>query len=662
MKSKISFFKGGFILSDLKRFWWISALYAIALLFLLPLNHFMQRSNKIYLINPELLKERIMKDLCFVNSPNQLLLLVFPVIIGVVVFRYIQKGRSASFYHSLPVTRASLFLNSILSCSILFITPLFVTVSAMFMLNSFSFLSGYYSAHLLINWFFNSLLFGILFLAMTVFVGMFTGNSIAQLVFVYILNVLPVFFSEFIRIHLCQLLYGFDNFSELTFYNFMPMVMLFNSSYNKYTAATKIFFIILTVLLFIGALAVFKFRKPETAGDIITFKPLNPVFIYGVTFCGTLLGGAYFGVIQGTFISFPFQVFGYFASALLSYAVVQMISNKTFRILHTWKGYAGYAAVLCALLLFIRLDVTGYVNYVPEASEVEDAYLGNNINYWLERDKPYFNIKNYYSSDTAVYKDTKNLENLTKLQKLILENRSTEGYSNYLAYKLKNGKTIIRKYTLDTDLYASALGPIYESQEYMGSRFPILQQEAADLKYIEIADNRIRRNPVVVSGKTQLDSFKDAVRKDISHLEYNELVNLPQRVLYIDIIDNEDRAFSYEIRSSFTNTMDWLKKEGLFEKVVIKPEDVAFVILTNVRHETYYGSDKTSAENTKNIKITDKNLIRELLNFSFDIDVNKHADYVAVFSKNGDENPYNISLSFNKKVSASLQKYIDQLK
>lgn len=662
MKSKISFFKGSFILSDLKRFWWVSILYAIVLLFLLPLNHFMQKFNKIYPINPGLLKERIRMDLCFVNSSNQLLLLVFPVIIGVLVFNYIQKNRSASFYHSLPVTRASLFLNSILSCTILFVTPLFVTVSAMFMLNSFSFLSGYYSVHLLISWFLNSLLFGMLFIAMTVFVGMFTGNPIAQLVFVYILNVLPVFFSEFIRIHLCQLLYGFDNFSELTFYNFMPMVMLFNNRYDKYTIATVIFFIILAVLLFIGALEAFKSRRPETAGDIITFKPLKPVFIYGVTFCGTLLGGAYFGVIQGTFISFPFQVFGYFASALLSYSVVQMITNKTFKILHTWKWYVGYAAVLCALLLFIRLDVTGYVNNIPEAADVEEAYLGNNINFWLERDKPYFDIKNYYTSDTTVYKDIKNLENLTRLQKLILENRSTEGYSGYLAYKLKNGKTIIRKYILDTDLYASALGPIYESQEYMGSRFPILHQEAADLKYIEIADNRIRRNPVVVSDKIQLDSFKDAVRKDISHLEYNELVHNPQRVLYIDIIDNEDRAISYEIRSSFTNTMDWLKKEGLFEKVVIKPEEVAFVTLTNVRHETYYGSDKTPAENTKNIKITDKNLIRELLNFSFDMDVNKHADYVAVFSKNGDENPYNISLSFKKKVSAGLQKYIDMLK
>ena len=655
MKSKTSFFKGGLLLSDLKRFWWISALYAIVLLFALPLKHFMQKYNKIYPIG-QVLEIKIRKDLCFDStSLAQLLLLVFPVIIGVLVFRYIQKGRSASFYHSLPVTRASLFLNSILSCLILFAAPLFVTVSAMFILKGLSLLSGYYSVYLLLNWFLNSLLFGMMFIAMTVFVGMFTGNSIAQLAFVYILNVLPVFFSEVIRIHLCQLLYGFDNYSELTFYNFMPMVMLFKNRYDIYTAATKILFITLTIVLFAGALSAFKSRKPEAAGDIITFKPLKPVFVYGVTFCGTLLGGAYFGVIQGTFISFPFQVFGYFASALLSYAAVQMIINKTFKILDTWKGYAGYALVLCALLLCIRLDITGYVSNVPEPADVEEAYLGSNINFWLERDKPYFSIENYYNSDTTVYKDAKNLESITRLQKLILENKSAEGFSNYLAYKLKNGNTIIRRYTLDTGLYASALGPIYESKEYREGRFPILYQEPADLKYIQIADSRIRRNPVVVSDKTQLESFKEAIRKDIYKLDYNELISTNQRVIFIDIMDNEDRVISYDIRSSFTNTINWLKLEGLFDEVAIKPEEVGFVTLKNILNDGIYSSDKP-------IEITDKNLIRELLDFSFDADVNKNADYVAVFSKSKDEELYSISLSFNKKVSAGLQKYIDRLK
>lgn len=653
MKSKTSFFKGGLLLSDLKRFWWISALYTIVLLFTLPLNHFMQKYNKIYPIG-QVLGIKIRKDLGFVStSLAQLLLLIFPVIIGVLVFRYIQKCRSASFYHSLPVTRASLFFNSILSCLILFAAPLFITASVMFFANTFSSLSGYYTVHLLINWFLNSLLLGMMFIVMTVFVGMFTGNSIAQLAFVYILNVLPVFFSEVIRIHLCQLLYGFDNYSELTFYNFMPMVMLFKNRYDIYTATTIIFFIILTILLFIGALAAFKFRKPETSGDIITFKPLKPFFVFGVTFCGTLLGGAYFGVIQGTFISLPFQVFGYFASALLSYAAVQMITNKTFKILDTWKGYVGYAVVLCALLLCIRLDITGYVNNVPEPADVEEAYLGSNINFWLERD--YVNIKNFYTNDTTVYRDIKNLENITRLHKLILENRSTEGYSSYLAYKFKNGKTIVRRYTLDTSLYASALGPIFESKEYLEGRFPILYQEPADLKYIEIADNRIRRNPVVVSGKNQLESFKEALRRDINKLGYNELISKSQRVLYIDIMDNEDRVISYDIRSSFTNTISWLKKEGLFEKVVIKPEEVDFVTLKNIIYDGIYSSDKP-------IEITDKNLIQELLNFSFDADVNKNADYVAVFSKSKAEELYSISLSFNKKVSAGLQKYIDRLK
>lgn len=108
------------------------------------------------------------------------------------------------------------------------------------------------------------------------------------------------------------------------------------------------------------------------------------------------------------------------------------------------------------------------------------------------------------------------------------------------------------------------LAPYMKVKKYLGGRFPILYQEPADLKYIEISDNRIRRNPVVVSDKTQLESFKDALRRDINKLGYNELISQSQRVLYIDIMDNEDRVISYDIRSSFTNTINWLKSCTVF--------------------------------------------------------------------------------------------------
>jgi len=663
MKLKTSLFKKGLIISDLKRYWWVSAIYTLALLFILPLNHYVQKFN-ISDGNLEWLKESITKDFTFENGSSQICLLVVPIIIGALVFRYIQKSNSASLYHSLPLTRTALYLNSVISALILFVIPLICTTLIMFLLNWFSYLSVYYSTSLILMWLLRTLLIGVMFISMTIFVGMFTGSSIAQLAFVYILNILPVFLVEFVRMHLTELLFGFDTYSNVNFYDKMPMVMIFDSRSESLTTSLVIVYIVITIALFIGGLYSFKLRRPETAGDIITFRPIRPVFIYGVTVCATLLGGAYFITIGNS--SFAFIIFGYFVSSLISYVTVQMITNKTFKVLHTYKGYIGFALVLVVLALGIKFDVFGYVNKIPNPSEVEETYIGYNLNWWEHKDDQDFDINKYGhiesdgNENTSVYKDPQNIENVTKLHKLILDNRSKNGNSEYVAYKLKNGKRIIRRYSIDTDLYASALGPIYESPEYKEDRYPILHQKVEDLKYIEISDSRTGKNPFILSDKKQLESFKLAITKDIDKLSYQELVANNQRALFINIIDTKDRHISYKLRTSFTNTIDWLKSASIYDQIILKPEYVASVTLENY---SYPNNGKSIQTDSKRVEITDKEIIKELIYLSLDADyTGKSVYYFVSFTNSTNSQMYNFQMSSDDKVSSELQKYVDKIK
>ncbi|MHB8064878.1 MAG: DUF6449 domain-containing protein [Ruminiclostridium sp.] len=652
MKLKTSLFKKGLIISDLKRFWWISALYTLVLFFAVPFYHYVQKLNTSN-DSVEWVKKLIANDLSFKGGINQAFLLIVPVVIGALVFRYIQKSRSASLYHSLPLTRAVLYFNSVLSALILFVAPLLCTTLIMLLLNWFSSLSAFYSSMLIFTWLLYSLLFGIMFIAMSVFVGMFTGSSIAQLAFVYILNLLPMFLVEFVRMSLREILFGFDTYSNVSFYDKMPVTMVFRIGSIDSPTTVIIVYIAVTIALFIGGLFAFKLRKPETAGDIITFRPIRPVFIYGVTICATLLGGAYFILSTGR-SSFTFIIFGYVISSLISYVIVQMITNKSFKILHTYKGYIGFALVLVVLALGIKFDVIGYVNKVPAPSEVEETYVGQSLYWWENKDNPDFDLKDYDNYNANLYKDTKNIENITKLHKLILDKRSTGGNSQYVAYKLKNGKHIIRRYPIDTDLYTSVLSPIYQSKEYKEGRFPILYQAVNDLKYIDINDERAQKNPFVVSDKAKLEGFKAAITKDIENLSYQDLVSNSrgfQKLLYIDIIDTKERTINYALRSSYTNTLDWLKKEGIYEQIVLQSEDVDSVMLRNY--------DKSES---KEVEITDKVIIKEILDLSLDADYNDRTMYLSIgFTKSRNSRQFDFPIVYDK-VSPGLKSYLDQIK
>jgi len=666
MKLKTSLFKKGLIISDLKRFWWVSALYTLALLFILPLNHYVQKFNSSASENLTWLKESISRDLLFQNASSQVFLLVVPIVIGALVFMYIQKSRSASLYHSLPLTRAALYFNSVISALILFVVPLLFNTLIMFLLNWFSSLSTFYSSSHIFTWLLYSLLFGIMFIAMTIFVGMFTGSSIAQLAFVYILNFLPIFLVQFVRMHLTELLYGFDTYSNVDFFDKMPMIiLLFSSRYNhQITPTLVIIYITVTIALFIGGLYAFKLRKPETAGDIITFKPIRPIFIYGVTICATLLGGAYLMSI-GNKSSFAFIIFGYFISSLISYVIVQMITNKSFKVLHTYKGYICFALVLVVLAIGIKFDAIGYVNKIPAPSDVAETYIGYNLTWWENKDNPDFDIYKYNNNnyDTTVYKDPQNIENITKLHKFILDNRSKNGSTQYIAYKMKNGKNLIRKYIIDTDMYASVLGPIYETKEYKEGRYPILYQDVNDLKYIQINDNRLQKNPFIVSDKVQLKHFKTAIMKDISTFTYQDLIKNSNTALNVSIFDTKDGTIQYNIGTNFSNTIGWLKQEGIYDQIVIKPDYVNSVTLqaSNNKSDSSY-SEATSVQ-PKSVEITDSTIIQELLDLSFDVYYrNKTINYDITFTNKGNSRFYGFSMSFDDKVSPALLSYVDKIK
>ncbi|EGD45992.1 hypothetical protein Cpap_0597, partial [Ruminiclostridium papyrosolvens DSM 2782] len=92
--------------------------------------------------------------------------------------------------------------------------------------------------------------------------------------------------------------------------------------------------------------------------------------------------------------------------------------------------------------------------------------------------------------------------------------------------------------------------------------FPILHQEADDIKYIQVHDYSNKKQPTVISDKEKLKNFITEMRKDINGFNYEQLATSAEDKLWIDINDNNDRIVSYGVNSNYTNTLNWFNSNN----------------------------------------------------------------------------------------------------
>ncbi len=657
MKSITSLFKKGIIISDLKRFWWVSALYALALFLATPMIHFM-RLFTTSVTDMEFIKLNIQDELRYLEGSSAIFLILAPVIIGTLLFMYMQKSKAASMFHSLPLSRAVLYFNSCISAAILLVIPILFNAGVMFLLNGFTDLSDIYSASMIFRWVGLQLLFGLLFLSMTIFTGIFTGNSVAQVAFVYILNFLPYYLVEFVGGNLQSLLYGFRSYSNDSFMDKLPMSMLFLTKRNL-SASVIVLFIILTIALFAGGLWAFKKRKPEMAGEVIAFRWVRPIFIFGVTTCVALLGGAYFASVFNT-MPMEFTIFGLFLGSLLAYIIVQMITNKTFKVLNTYKGYLGFALVMVILLLGVKVDIFGYQNKVPAPESVVEVYFGNNIYYWENRNNP-----EYKSNDENqnIFTTQENIKGITTFHKAIVQQRPKDNKynGNYLIYKLKNGSEIRRYYDYDKAEFEELLSPVYKSEEYLQNRYPILKQTAEDIKYIEIRNERVDGKSTIVSDKDMLAQLQSSISKDVLNLKYSDIISNPyDRTITIAIKDKDNKVIEYKYGSSYHNTKEFLQKNGLLEKIMLTTDEIASTQLINYNYEQSAEAKETIYE-PRTVEVSDKQIVEELIELSMENNYDKlNSNNIGVQFATQNGRQYEFAIYY-ENVSANLQKLIDSI-
>lgn len=630
MKSKISFFNKGILLNDLKRFLWLGIAYFVFLFFSIPVKILnICDYNKIQINNP-----RYMYNIfSFDSSPLTFSIYIVPVLIALILFRYIQNKKSIDTIHSLPITREQLFNSHVFFGLMTVIIPVILISIICFLLKISLNLNDknlHFTYNTLIYWAGITILLTTFIFLFTTLVGMLTGLTTTQGILTYILLFLPAGLSVLASYNLNISLYGFPCDYLLANAMFLsPITRLTDLNRVPMDNYEIIVYVTLSCVAFIIGRLLYKKRKSEAISNVVAFELLQPVFKYGVTFCCMLVGGMYFAYIEK---SLYWIIFGYILTSFIGYIVSEMIIKKSLRVFKNLKGYCFYSVVITLIIICINFDLIGYETKLPTLNEVESIFFGRNF-YSLSKD----NVQ-----DPPFYKESSSIEKIQRFHKDIIDskiNNPKASKGNYvaLAYKLKNGRTIKRQYSVSNEVYHKNFKDIYESNEYKILQYPILSIDPNSIDKIFMHPDYASFNELTITNPLEIKEFINILKDELINQHYDNSSKLSCANIEILYSNNNEKIDDYRnkymncnFEQSYAKLEKWLIEKGYVKSARIMSEDIDHIII-----EKFDGLNKNINIDNKNVKrleIKDKTQIDTCLKNTYTDDRGEYI--IGFYAKN----------------------------
>ncbi|MFC0189626.1 DUF6449 domain-containing protein [Fictibacillus aquaticus] len=571
MRSRTSLFNREIFVQTFRSAGWISIVYLVALLFALPLRIAMDMTdgNAIDYYKPFI-------TLFNYHSEIQMLFMFgVPILLALVLFRYLNSKQSSVFIHSLPIKRPAL-LHHFTAAGILFLlAPVFITSVILLIMHAASNAESLFSITDVFQWAGQTLLFSLLTFVLSIFVGMLTGMTAVQGVLTVIMLLFPYGISILVMVNLSYFLNGFANlfYMDRNLEILSPVLtapVLLDGMLSKLQVLS---YIVLIALLYTGSIFLYQKRRIESVSQAISIRGLQPVFIYGVTFCTMLFAGLYYGETQN---STSWIIFGYIAGSMLGYLIATMIVEKTWRVAGKWKGFVVYAASAAALLFLIQLDLTGYEKAVPAEQDIQSVYvLDNYYEFSAPEDQiPY--KKKLYSKQ--------NIQSVRALHQQIISNQEgkiTAGHDTiFIAYKLKDGEHLVREYNIRSrETFKNELRPIFESDEYKKATNPIAALDSKVVDKIKIFSNGPLNKSVTLADPKDITEFTEIAQRELLNESYEMMTENQPVFSGIEFLTSDNNTHYMDYKTSYKTIEKWLTNKGEIKNARIMPDDLSHAIV-----------------------------------------------------------------------------------
>ena len=426
------------------------------------------------------------------------------------VFHWMYKSRSANFFGALPMDRTALFGTCYLTGLLFAVVPHLISV---LLSVPAALIWGAPILKELAIWFAVMTMIYLFYYSLAAAVAMVVGNLIALPVLFGIVNFTAIVVEAVVRSILEYFIYGLSFRGDFLFAWASPLyytllqgdgpdvTMLRDEVTHELTGCLLNGWPMILIMAALGAVFavlayfLFKFRRMESAGDVIAVQHLKPVVLVCFTVgCSLVIGYMLANLLLSGNIGtekFVGVLLCMLIGGFVGYFGGQMLLQKSMRVFakRHWCSWAVISVVIAALMLCVRFDLFGYARYVPDADEVESASLA---------------YQDYFSDDPMFIDRVMELHQACIDRQHETERMNPEdGYTRaYLGYRLKDGSEVRREYLLpisgalaqESDSLIRMYEDTFNDPEYKVLRSIPFDYAASDIEsckiYVDQSDGR----------------------------------------------------------------------------------------------------------------------------------------------------------------------------
>lgn len=530
MRSKTSCFNGPLYRKTVLRLWPVWAAAAAVFFFTLPASlwqEFSEGLRRLLEAGPQYLAQ---DRVCIFVRDLPVFMAILSCVTGLFVWSWLFTARSANCHFALPLRREGLFLTNYLAGLTITLIPLVIT----FVLTAAVELcfGGLHLPSLL-------MMLGVgacsavLFFSLATLCAVATGNIVAMPVFFVILNVLAVAIYELAISLGASFIFGLDADAIPRGVRWLTpiwqlrgcipeeahVIYINTTFYYNSGIANAWYFPVYAgagVVLAAAALLVFRRRPAESAGDLIAFRWLRPIFQIGLALCFAVAMALFIQQSYLRSVTFPVTVVMIVVWSFVGYFGAEMLLRKTFRVfrrgrLRTW---AIVAAAAVAVLGMAKLDVFGYTRYIPAEEKVESVSL--------------------YAFGASVDADYATASGLH--QAILDGSRDGDSYNVNISYTLRSGREVSRSFSVDsgTPEYAALREWATQPETLIAAAFGTMES-ADQLGWVTVNDWQSGDYPTYEGDSETAAAICNALLADFregqSAFDY-QYGERPQTVLY----------------------------------------------------------------------------------------------------------------------------------
>ncbi len=384
MRSTASLFNKTLFKNDFKRLWplWvvfsiISALIGIS--FIYGLRNTYQPEKLTFLDTRSYYFEAA-------SGMGPIAAMALSCIVTAAIWGFLCTGKSTVFFHSVPVTRTTMFFTNLVTSFVIVIIPL-LTGWFVFTVGSAS--MGLFDAHGMLITLWALIAETVAMLGVAILCAQLTGRLAAMVLLDLTANVFFAVAEAVITAFAVNFYYGVSSLDDIGLYMLSPVVALVSKLTPKdaelYGAGYLAVYCIVGLVLTVMAYFLYKIRKSESATEVIAFKPLKPILLYSYATVGTIfmtwLLYDLFNISGSGTYDIRKLIVLLIISGTLMYFVGRMIIDRTIKVF-TLKYFFGYCAMLAWLIIgtvVIALDPFRVEWWVPEKENVTAVKINSNM-------------------------------------------------------------------------------------------------------------------------------------------------------------------------------------------------------------------------------------------------------------------------------------------